>query len=129
MVDQCFWTVTKQQDNSFVTQISGHFLVRNRTDEPLYLTTPRLVRPKIPGEILHGMLTMRSPRNQMHGTAHVAGHFIPPQATLPVSATLLIRGTPKQQSGPMNAVIEMADANAHKERVKVQIKNPAAPRG
>jgi hypothetical protein len=78
--------------------------------------------------VLPGALTMQLPgKSRMHGTAYVSGTFIPPQATLPVAATILIRGTPQQKSGPMSAVIEMADANAHKERVKLQIKNPAAP--
>jgi hypothetical protein len=127
IVHQCLWGVAKQSDNSYVTQIAGHFLFNNRTDEPLYLTTAKLISPKIHGEVLPGLLTMQSPRSNMHGTAHVSGHSIPPQATLPVSAMILIRGMPKQNSGPMNVVIEMADANAHKERVKVQIiKNPTA---
>ena len=33
---QCFWGVSKQSDGSFVTQISCHYLIKNRTEEPLY---------------------------------------------------------------------------------------------
>jgi hypothetical protein len=120
---QCFWGVSKQTDGSFVTQVSGHFLVKNRTDEPLHLTTAKLIRPRIHGEALPGLLTMQSPNSNMHGTAHVSGYFIPPQATTPVASTILIRGVPKQKPCTfMNAVLEMADANAHKERVKLKIK-------
>jgi hypothetical protein len=124
---QCFWHMAKQPDNSIVTQVSGHFLAKNRTDERLYLTTARLIRPKIRGKELPGILTMRALDSNMHGTAHVSGHFIPPKATLPISITIMIRGTPRQKSGTMRAVIEFADANAHKERVTVKIDNPAAP--
>jgi hypothetical protein len=119
--------MTKQSDNSIVTQVSGHFLVSNRTDERLYLTTARLVRPKIRGKELPGLLTMRAPDSNMHGTAHISGYFVPPKATWPVSMTILIHGTPRQKSGTMQAVIEFADANAHKERVTAKIDNPAAP--
>jgi len=124
---QCFWSMAKQPDNSIVTHISGHFLVKNRADERLYLTKARLVRPKIRGKELPGLLLMRALDSNMHGTAHVAGHFVPPKATLPVSATILIRGTPRQKSGIMRAVIEFADANAHKERATVKLNNPTAP--
>jgi hypothetical protein len=89
---QCFWGVSKQVDGSFVTQVAGHFMVKNRTASPLHLMTARLNRPRIKGEILPGLLTMQPIDNNMHGTAHVSGHFIPPQYTLPVSATTLIRG-------------------------------------
>jgi hypothetical protein len=124
---QCFWHIAKQPDNSIVTQVSGHFLVRNRMDERLYLTTARLIRPKIRGKELPGLLTTRALDSNMHGTAHVSGYFIPPKATLPISTTMLFRGAPRQKSGTMHAVIEFADADAHKERVAVEIDNPAAP--
>ena len=84
-------TRPKQKDGSTVTQVSGHFLVSNRTDERLYLTTARLLRPKVRGEELPGLLTVRALDSSMHGTASVSGHFVPPKVTLPVSATILIR--------------------------------------
>jgi hypothetical protein len=124
---QCLWGVSKEPDGSFVTQVSGHFLVKNRTDELLYLTTLKLIRPRIHGEVLSELLTMQSQNSNIHGTAHVSGYFIPPQATSPVAALILIRGVPRQKSGIMSAVLEMADANAHKERVRLKIEcfNPS----
>jgi hypothetical protein len=44
------------------------------------------------GEELPGLLTLRALDSNMHGTASVSGHFVPPKATLPASATILIRG-------------------------------------
>ena len=126
---QCFWGIAKQPDGSFVTQISGHFMVKNRTTEPLYLMKATLARPKIVGEVLPGLLTMQSTNSRMHGTAHVSGNFLPPSATLPIASTILIRGVPEQQAGVMDAIIEIIDANANKERVKVTLKciAPVAP--
>ena len=119
---QCFWGVSKQADGSYVTQVSGHFMVKNRTDSPLHLMTARLVAPRIKGEILPGLLMMRAANGGMHGTAYLSGNFIPPRYTLPVSATILIRGIPKQRAGAMAATIEVTDADANKERVKLQLK-------
>ncbi len=124
---QCIWAMAKQKDGSTVTQVSGHFLVSNRTDERLYFTTARLVRPKIRGEELPGLLTIRALDSNMHGTAGVSGYFVPPKATLPASATILFRGMPRQKSGVMRAVIEFADANGHRERVNLKLDNSIAP--
>jgi len=118
---QCVWGVSKQADGSYVTQVSGHFMVKNRTDSPLHLMTARLVAPRIKGEILPGLLMMRAANGGMHGTAYVSGSFTPPRNTLPVSATILIRGIPKQRAGAMAATIEVTDADADKERVKLQL--------
>jgi hypothetical protein len=73
------------------------------------------------GEELPGLLTLRALDSNMHGTASVSGHFVPPKATLPASATILIRGMPKQKSGAMQAVIEFADANGHSERLDLKL--------
>src|SRR5260370_26913790 len=114
-----FWGTARQQDGSIVTQVSGHCLIKNRTSDRLYLTTARLVRPRIKGEVLPSLLTMQAVNGNIHGTAHVSGHFIPPGATLPAAFTVLIRRAPRQKSGPMRAVLEFADADAHAERVQV----------
>lgn len=94
---QCIWVTARQKDGSLLTQVSGHFLIRNRTDERLYLTTARLVRPKIRGKELPGVVTMRDLDSNLHGTASVSGYFVPPKATLPASATILIRGSPRAE--------------------------------
>jgi hypothetical protein len=71
---------------------------------------------------------MRAVDSNMHGTAHVSGHAVPPHQTLPVSMTILVRGAPRQKAGMMDAIIEMADADANKERVRLRIRciEPAA---
>jgi hypothetical protein len=119
---QCFWGVSRQTDGSVVTQVSGHFMVKNRTASNLHLMTARLVKPRLSGEVLPGLLTIRAVDSHMHGTAHVSGHAIPPNHTLPVSMTILIRSTPRQQAGMLDAIIEMADADANKERVRFALR-------
>jgi hypothetical protein len=120
--DQCFWGVAQQPDGSFVTQISGHFLVKNRTDESLHLVKAKLIRPQIKGEVIHGGVIMQLPDRKIYGSAHVTGTFIPPQAVLPVSASIIIRGVPRQKKGVMKVRIEMAGANAEKACVIANMK-------
>jgi hypothetical protein len=122
---QCYWGVSKQPDGSFVTQISGHFMVKNRSAEKLHLMSGRVVKPRIPGEVLPGLLATRAPDAAMYGTPHVSGNFIPPGETLPVAGTFLIKGTPKQESGPMKSVIAFTDADGYSEMVAVTLRNIA----
>jgi len=102
-------------------------MVKNRTDAPVHLMTAHLIKPRIRGELLPGLLTMQAVDSNMHGTAHVSGHAIPPQGTLPVAATILVRGVPRQKAGMMDATIEMTDADANRARVRLKIRciNPA----
>jgi hypothetical protein len=53
---------------------------------------------------------MRALDNNMHGTAHVADHFIPPKATMPISTTILFRRAPRLKSDTMYAVKEQVTA-------------------
>jgi hypothetical protein len=119
---QCFWGVSKQTDGSLVTQISGHFMIKNRSSGKLHLMSGRLVKPKIKGEVLPGLLVTRNPGQNLYGTAHVSGNFIPAGEALPASWTYLVRGGPKQRSGPMRAVIEFSDADGHRETVAVMLR-------
>jgi hypothetical protein len=120
--DQCHWGIARQPDGSSVTQFSPDFMVKNRSTEPLHLMSARVVKPKMPGEILSSLLTTRSPTSDMHGTPAVSGYFIAPGETLPASAMILIKGIPKQKDGPLRATIQISDADGHHESVTVQLK-------
>jgi hypothetical protein len=124
---QCLWNTTKQVDGSFVTQISVDCMIKNRSTEPLHIMKARLIRPKISGEILPGLVLTKSDTAPTYGTPHVSGSQIGAGRTLPVSCTLLIRGVPKQNAGPMPATIEIEDADGHREKVKVTLKQIGPP--
>jgi hypothetical protein len=79
----------------------------------------RIIRPKIKGKVLPGLVVTRAANAAAYGTPHVSGNFIGAGQTLPVSCTLLARGVPKQKSGPLRATIEIEDADGHRERVEV----------
>jgi hypothetical protein len=62
----------------------------------------------------------RAPDAAIYGTPH-SGHYIDAGQTLPVACTVLIGGVPKQKAGSMRAIIEIEDADGHRERAKVQL--------
>jgi hypothetical protein len=125
---QSFWAIAKQPDGSFGTQISVRFMVKNRTGEPLHLLKARLLRPKINGEELPGMVTMQHPSSSMYGTAYRSGYNIPAGQTLPASATILYRSMPSQRSGILAATVEFQDADMNRARMPIAL-NMAGPPG
>jgi len=116
---QCHWGVSKQTDGSYVTQVSVDCMVKNRSTQPLHVMKARIIKPRIKGEILPGLVVTRAQHANVYGTPHVSGNYIGPGQTLPVSCTLLIRGVPRQKTGTMLAIIEIEDADGHRERVKM----------
>lgn len=124
---QSFWAINKQTDGSYITQIAVRCMVKNRTGEPLYLLKAKIVRPKINGEELPGLVTMQAPDSNMHGTAHVSGHNIPAGQTLPVSAMIFHRDMPTQRGGTMVAVIEFQDADMNRVRMPIALSMASSP--
>lgn len=125
---QSSWAIARQPDGSYVTQITVHCMVKNRTGEPLHLLKAKLVRPKIRSEEPPGLVTMQALDSNMHGTAYVSGYNIPAGRTLPASATILHCGMPKQRSGAMTATIEFHDADTNRVRMPI-VPNMASPPG
>ena len=107
---QCHWGIAKQNDGSYVTQISVECMIKNRSTESVHIMKARVIKPKISGEVLPGLVLTQSQTEPTYGTPHVSGSHIGAGRTLPVSCTLLIRGVPKQKAGPMPATIEIEDA-------------------
>ncbi|MGA7711121.1 MAG: hypothetical protein WCA81_04410 [Rhizomicrobium sp.] len=125
---QSFWAIAKQTDGSYTTQITVRCMVKNRMGEPLHLLKAKLIKPKINGEELPGLVTMQAPDSNMHGTAYVSGYNIPAGQTLPASAMILHRGMPNQRNGTLTAVIEFQDADANRVRMPIAL-NMASPAG
>jgi hypothetical protein len=124
---QCLWSVSKQSDDSFVTQIVGHFTVRNRTQVPLGLVTARLIKPRVRGEVLQDIVSVRAPDRNIYGTMHVSGYVIPPGMTLPCSVAILIRGQlDAKSSDTLTATLGIVDDSGNEQRVKVPLKGVAA---
>ena len=53
----------------------------------------------------------------------VSGAHIPASVLLPASASIVIRGTPKQKTGRLKAVIGVIDESGNETRVKAYLKS------
>jgi hypothetical protein len=127
---ECRWGGMEQRDGSMTTQISGRFMAKNRTEQPLYPLKVRLIRPKI-GELMQELLLIQSTKGNLYGTAQVSGNYIPPRMILPVAITLIFKGLPRRKTGEMGATLAFTDEEGNEQRVKVRLKpfNSAEPVG
>jgi hypothetical protein len=129
VLNQCLWNTAKQPDGSTLTQITAHLTAKNMSTYPLALLSARLIKPRIDGAVSDNMILIRAVDSRLYGTAHISQHIIPPGATLPVSAHIMIRGIPRQKDGPMDAVLGIIDDEGRELRVQLRLicANSVAP--
>jgi hypothetical protein len=118
-----FWGPTRQKDGAIVSQIRAEFMAKNRTGKILHLLTARVVRPKIPGELLHVFITT--------GVNDEFGNdCLPPGATLQTSLVIMIRGFPgrvRKNPTDLDAVLALKDDEGNEQRVKLPLKAIPVP--
>lgn len=120
---QCFWSATRQSDDSVVTQIAARFIVKNRTPAPLNLISARVIRPVIRGEVIQKTVLVRAPEGTSYGSAQFAGHAIPPGSTLPAAVDILIRGSPKlSPADTLRIKLGIVDDDGNEQRVWIALK-------
>jgi hypothetical protein len=120
---QNFWSSAKQGDGSIVTQVVTRLAVKNLTDEPIGLAHVRLLKPKIPGEIVHEDVSVRAVGSNLYGTAAQSGHVIPPRTFLPASASVLVRGVPRWKLGSeVDVKIAITDDEGHQQRLQLKMR-------
>lgn len=128
IAQHCRWSVAKQADGSLVTQIVAEFSVKNQSTTPIGLMRARVIKPTIRGEVLHDMITVRELRGHMHGTAYASGYRIAPGTSLPASAMVMIRGTPRKDEGvDLTVVLGISDEDGYEQRVRVVCKGMRKP--
>lgn len=129
IAQHCRWSVAKQADGSLVTQIAADFSVKNQSATPIGLMRARVIKPRIRGEVLHDMITVREQRGHMHGTAYASGYRIAPGTSLPASAMVMIRGTPRKDEGEdLTVVFGISDEDGYEQRVGVVCKGMRKPK-
>lgn len=123
ITQQCHWSSSKQADGSIVTQISAHFSVKNQGAAPLGLTNVRVINPKIRGEVITDMVTVRAQHSHMHGTAHTSDYRIAPGTALPTHALVMIRGVPRaNEDRDLKVTLAISDEDGNEQRVRIVCK-------
>lgn len=124
----CWWSVAKQGDGSFVTQIVADFAVKNQSTDPIGLMRARIIKPKIRGQVIHEMITVHEQRGHMHGTAYVSDYRIAPGTSLPARVMLMIRGVPRRKEDQdMLVVFGVSDEDGREQRVGVVCRGMQKP--
>jgi hypothetical protein len=121
--NQSFWHIAKQRDGSMATQFTLRFMAKNLTNSPLHLLKARIIRPKIRGELIQDIILVRSVQQNVYSTAQTSGNYIPPNALLPISVTIMSHGSPKQTTGRMRTLIGITDASGNETRIKLSLKS------
>jgi hypothetical protein len=129
VMSQCYWAVSKQADESFITSISALFAVKNRSTAPVTLLTAHLVRPRIRGEVVQTNVFVRTARRDVYGSGmQDPRHAIPPGATLPATVHIAIRGQPAtDRTRELVATIAIGDEEGNEQRVTVSLHGTGVP--
>lgn len=123
---QAHWSTHLQADDSMTTQIAIRGLIKNLTDVPLGLAMPRLIKPRIKGEILHADVMVPLAGSNVYGTAAHSGHRVPPKGIAPVSLLIMIRGVPRQSPAEsLFVVFGVTDDEGNEQRFKAMLRGMA----
>jgi hypothetical protein len=111
---QCWWHLAKQQDDSFVSQISLDIEAANLTDRPVRIVKARLIRLRTKGELLHadGMLP------EAGSPYHSSKHAVPPHDTATASLHIMVRGALAPQGIPIRVTFGITGQLGDEHRIK-----------
>lgn len=109
----CWWHLAKQQDDSFVSQISLHIDVYNMTDRPVRIIKTELIRPRTKGEVLDGYVTMPMRGSPYNSREHAVSHH----DTVTAHLHIMVRGTLAPQGKPIRATFQFTDQFGSEHRL------------
>jgi hypothetical protein len=128
VTQNCFWSVTKQPDDSMVTQITADLLVKNQSAASIGLIGVRLIKPRIKGDVVTEHILVRGERRHEYGSVFASGHRIPAGAALPAHATIFIRGVPTaDENEPMTVTWGIKDDDGNEQRLVTICRGLPAP--
>jgi hypothetical protein len=107
------WTLTQQQDGSFVSQLSLDVVVANVTDQPVRVVAARLIGPN-PGADLMNSVAML---NEADRVAHTFD-AVPARWSATVNLFFLVHRKLAPQGTPLTISVGVTDQFGHEYRVK-----------
>jgi hypothetical protein len=111
---QSWWHLAKQQDDSFVSQISLKVEAANVTDRPVRIVRVRLIWPWAKDRVLHSLVTLPSEDNPYHSDRHA----VPPHNSLTASIHIMVRGVLAAQGKPLRVTLGVTDQLGVEYRIK-----------
>jgi hypothetical protein len=111
---QCWWHLAKQQDDSFVSQISLNIDATNLTDIPVRIIKARLIRPRPRGELLNADVLLPMVGSPYHSSKHA----VPPHDTVTASLHIMVRGSLASQGKPIRGTFIITDQFGNEYRLE-----------
>jgi len=106
--------LARQQDESFISQISLKLEVANLTDRPVRIVKATLIRPRIKGSLLQSDVMLPRAGSPYHSDRHP----IPSHDTVTASVHLMARGALASQGKSIHATIGITDQFGDEYRLK-----------
>lgn len=121
-----WWYLAKQQDDSYVSQISINFDATNLTDRPVHILNMTLIRPRSSGEVIQAMVSLPMEGSRYHSTRHP----VPANGTVEASAHVMVRGALARYGNPIVVTMAVTDQSGEEYRlrgIRVPSNNPPLP--
>jgi hypothetical protein len=124
--EQRWWHLAKQQDDSYISQISFQCQVTNTTDRPVRIVRGRLIRPR--ARVSSAFVSLPLAGSPYHSSAHP----VPPHDTVRASIHMMARRALTKQGRPIRITVGISDQFGEEYKLRnLQIEThdrPAPPR-
>lgn len=104
-LQQCWWHLAKQRDDSYVSQISLDIEVANLSDHPVQLIKAHVIRPRTRDDAVHTVLLLPKIGSPYHSEKHP----VPARNTATASVHFMVRGQIAPQGKPLRLTVGITD--------------------
>jgi hypothetical protein len=111
---ESWWHLAKQQDDTFISQLTLSTEVTNLTGQPVRLVKARLIRPKMKGELVHEDVSLPMDGSPYHSNAHA----VPANRSATAVIHLMVRGTAAAAGRYVHATVGITDQFGVEYRLK-----------
>lgn len=113
LLQQNWWHLAKQQDDSYVSQISFDMQISNVSENPVQIVKVRLIRPK-KTEYLHAEILLPMKGSPYHSHKHP----VPPCGTVRSTVHIMVRGKIEDQGSPLRITLGITDQYGEEYKLK-----------
>lgn len=121
LLRQSWWSLAKQRDDSYVTQVNVTCQVTNSGDRPVRIVNVRLTRPR--AKEVSAFAALPSEGSPYHSPDHA----VPPHDTAPASIHLMLRGALGAQGAPLRVTIGIVDQFGEEYRLRLLVPSHDRP--
>jgi len=121
-----WWHLAKQQDDSYVSQISIKLDASNLTDRPVRILNATLIRPRRSRGVIQAVVSLPMEGSPYHSDRHP----VPANGTVVASVHIMVRGALARYGKPIVVTMAVTDQSGEEYRLKgirISSNNPPLP--